>query len=75
MAFDLNVLEVGNPVVLGMLEEEQEERVDAAVEYIARNYGYNVPESAIWEAIERFEVDYFNLPSYLSRRFDSFEVM
>lgn len=73
--FDMDFMEVGNPMVLGMIEEDQEDRVNAAIDYIARHYGYHVPQKAVDEAIDDFGIDYFALPAYLAKRFDCFEVI
>lgn len=73
--FDLNFLEVGNPMVLGMLEEDQETKVNMAIEYLERHYGFTVTEKQMWKAIDKFNVDYFQLPHYLAVRFDKFNVV
>lgn len=62
-------------MTLGLIEETQEQRVEKAVDWIERRCGYNVPEDKVWEAIKKFDVDYFNLPHWLAGKFDKFNVI
>lgn len=62
-------------MTLGLWEDLQEQRVNDAVEWLERRYGYNIPEDKMWKAIEKFDVDYFSLPKWLADKFDKFNVI
>lgn len=71
--FDFNPLEIGNVPTIGMMEEEQEEKVMRCIAYIADNYGMTVPVSAIDQAIADFDIDFIHLPHWLQIEFDRFD--
>ncbi len=68
--FDIDPLEVGNPMILGYAEEELEERVDRIIEYIGFNCGYIVPRECFENILDSENIDYVSLPSYLKDRID-----
>ena len=72
-SFDFNPLEVGNVPTIGMMEEDQEEKVMRCVTFIADNYGMRVPTKVIDDAIDAFGIDFLELPRWLQHEFDRFD--
>lgn len=68
--FDIDVTEVGNPMILGCAEEELEEKVDDLVEYVGFHYGYSIPKDEFEDLLDRFDVNYVLLPKYLKDKID-----
>jgi len=68
--FDIDITEVGNPMILGCAEEELESKVGDLVGYINHNMGGRATKDAFECAMERVGVDYSLLPSYLKDRID-----
>ena len=68
--FDIDVTEVGNPMILGCSEEELEETVDELIGYIGFNSGYKIPKDDFEELLDRFDINYVLLPKYLKDKID-----
>lgn len=71
--FSFNPLEVGNIPTIGMMEEDQEEKVMRCCAYISNTYGRCVTVKNIDDAIDRFGIDFKNLPRWLQVEFDKFD--
>lgn len=70
LMFDIDVTEVGNPMILGCAEEELEEKVDDLVGYVGFHYGYSIPKDEFEDLLDRFDVNYVLLPKYLKDKID-----
>ena len=68
--FDIDITEVGNPMILGCAEEELEEKVDELIEYVGFRSGYQIPKDDFEELLDRFDVNYVLLPKYLKDKID-----
>ena len=64
----------GNMMYVGIAEEMEERRVDMAVDYIENTYGDAVSKQEMEDVFRMFDIDYMELPSWLQRRFDVFEI-
>lgn len=73
--FSLDITEVGNPMLLGVWEEQQQEKVEQTIDWLKRRHGYTITQEELDNACARFDVDYFHLPQWLAREFDQFYVM
>jgi hypothetical protein len=72
--FELNPLEVGNPMTLGLMEEtELENRVRAMIKEL-RYYGLCVPAYLVTQKLEEYGIPYDQLPQYLINEIDELEV-
>ena len=68
--FDIDITEIGNPMILGCAEEELEEKVDELIEYVGFRSGYQIPKDDFEELLDRFDVNYVLLPKYLKDKID-----
>ena len=68
--FDIDITEVGNPMILGCAEEELEEKVDELIGYVGFNRGYKIPKDDFEELLDRFDINYVLLPKYLKDKID-----
>ena len=68
--FDIDITEVGNPMILGCAEEELEEKVDELIEYVGFRSGYQIPKDDFEELLDRFDINYVLLPKYLKDKID-----
>lgn len=68
--FDIDITEVGNPMILGCAEEELEEKVDELIEYVGFHSGYQIPKDDFEELLDRFDINYVLLPKYLKDKID-----
>lgn len=68
--FDIDITEVGNPMILGCAEEELEEKVDELIEYVGFHSGYKIPKDDFEELLDRFDINYVLLPKYLKDKID-----
>ena len=72
--FEFNPLEVGNPMTLGLMEEEElENRVRAMIKEL-KYYGLCVPSYLVTQKLEEYEIPYDQLPQYLINEIDELEV-
>ena len=72
--FAFEPLIVGDTSSLGLIEEIQEQKVNAAINWIRENLKEPIPVSQIDMALEKFHIDYNELPHWLASKFDEFEV-
>ena len=70
LMFDIDITEVGNPMILGCAEEELEEKVDELIEYVGFRSGYQIPKDDFEELLDRFDINYVLLPKYLKDKID-----
>lgn len=68
--FDIDITEVGNPMILGCAEEELEEKADDLIGYIGFHHGYQIPKDDFEELLDRFDINYVLLPKYLKDKID-----
>lgn len=67
-------LSLDSPVYLGIEEEIIESQVDDAIDYIHEWYEEPISTEELGEVLEKFDVDYVDLPRYLINRLDEIEV-
>ena len=70
LMFDIDITEVGNPMILGCAEEELEEKVDELIGYVGFHHGYKIPKDDFEELLDRFDINYVLLPKYLKDKID-----
>lgn len=70
LMFDIDVTEVGNPMILGCAEEELEEKVDNLIGYVGFHWGYQIPKDGFEELLDRFDINYVLLPKHLKDKID-----
>lgn len=68
--FDIDITEVGNPMILGCAEEELEEKVNDLIWYVGFHCGYQIPKDDFEELLDRFDINYVLLPKYLKDKID-----
>lgn len=68
--FDIDITEVGNPMILGCAEEELEEKVNDLIGYVGFHCGYQIPKDDFEELLDRFDINYVLLPKYLKDKID-----
>lgn len=68
--FNIDITEVGNPMILGCAEEELEEKVDDLIGYIGFHNEYQIPKNDFEELLDRFDINYVLLPKYLKDKID-----
>lgn len=71
-----NPFQVGNIGMVSMYNDAQETNVNDMMNWIRRNYGFNVELSAatLTHLIDKFNIDYPNLPKYLKDVIDTIDV-
>lgn len=73
--FEMDFFDVGNPMLVGMMEELAESSVLDATDYIRNHCPSGVLSVAEMEAVfEAFDIDYPLLPHWLQEKFDEFDV-
>ena len=65
---------VGDTSTLGLVEEIQEQKVNAAIDWIEKNLTEPIPISQMDMVMEDFNINYDELPHWLVIKFDKFEV-
>lgn len=65
---------VGDTSTLGLVEEIQEQKVNAAIDWIKKNLTEPIPISQMDMVMEDFNIHYDELPHWLAVKFDKFEV-
>lgn len=70
LMFDIDITEVGNPMILGCAEEELKEKVDDLIGYVGFHWGYKIPKGDFEELLDRFDINYVLLPRYLKDKID-----
>mgnify|MGYP006894535504 FL=1 len=70
LMFDIDITEVGNPMILGCAEEELEEKVNDLIGYVGFHCGYQIPKDDFEELLDRFDINYVLLPKYLKDKID-----
>lgn len=68
--FDIDVTEIGNPMILGCADEELEEKVDELIWYVGFHSGYHIQKDDFEELLDRFDINYVLLPKYLKDKID-----
>ena len=63
--FAFNPLEVGNPMTLGLMEEELENKVWDMVEDLKYRYGLCVPAYVVTEEMQHRKIPYEQLPQHI----------
>lgn len=67
-------LSLDSPVYFGIEEEIIESQVNDAIDYIHERYEEPISTEELGEVLEKFDVDYIDLPRYLINRLDEIEV-
>ncbi|HAU87276.1 MAG TPA: hypothetical protein DCW90_17855 [Lachnospiraceae bacterium] len=67
-------LSLESPIYAGIEEEIIESQVDDAIEYIHNNYEEPISSNIMSEVLEKFDIEYFDLPRYLINRLDEIDV-
>ena len=70
LMFDIDITEVGNPMILGCAEEELEEKVNDLIGYVGFHCGYQIPKDDFEELLDKFDINYVLLPKYLKDKID-----
>ena len=74
--FDIDITEVGNPMILGCAEEELDEKVDDLIGYVGFHCGYQIPKDDFEELLDRFDINYVLLPKYLKDKiYDEIDII
>ncbi len=68
--FDIDVTDVGNPMILGAMEEEMEAKVEKLIGFIGHHMGFQTTRENFEYIAKEMGVDYYNLPSYLKEEID-----
>lgn len=68
--FDIDITEVGNPMILGCAEEEMESRVEFMLDVISKNHDGRISKDGFEYMMDRIGIDYQLLPTYLKRKID-----
>lgn len=68
--FDIDITEVGNPMILGCAEEEVESRVEFMLDVISKNHDGRISKDGFEYMMDRMGIDYQLLPTYLKRKID-----
>ena len=68
--FDIDVTEVGNPMILGCAKEEMENRVEFMLDVISKNHDGRISKDGFEYMMDRIGIDYQLLPTYLKRKID-----
>ena len=66
---------VGDISTLGFMEELQQEQVRDAVDYIRSNYGDTLTKAQMDAILTQFDIDYMELPEFLQKKFDQFNIL
>lgn len=66
---------VGDISTLGFMEELQQEQVRDAVDYIRSNYGDTLTKAQMDAVLTQFDIDYMELPEFLQKKFDQFNIL
>lgn len=71
----LDFTDVGNPWILGMIENDQEIQVNSMIEHINKCHPYGITKEQMESYFDMFDVDYPSLPDYLVDRIDTIEIL
>lgn len=71
--FTFNPLEVGNPMTLGMIEEELESKIDKMVADSKRGAVFRVRD--VLSLLKSYNTEYSVLPQYLQNKIDEIELL
>lgn len=73
--FGFDPLTVGDTSTLGFIEELMEEQVKDAIDYIRKEYGYELTKDQMEAVFDRYDISYILLPDWLKYKFDEFEII
>lgn len=68
--FDIDFTDVGNPMILGAMEEETEAKVKKLIGYIGHHAGFQTTRELFECVAKDMGIDYYNLPPYLKEEID-----
>lgn len=71
--FTFNPLEVGNPMTLGMIEEELESKIDKMVVDSKQGKVFRVRD--VLSLLKSYNMEYSVLPKYLQNKIDEIELL
>lgn len=71
--FTFNPLEVGNPMTIGMIEEELESKIDKMVADSKRGAVFRVRD--VLSLLKSYNTEYSVLPQYLQNKIDEIELL
>lgn len=71
--FTFNPLEVGNPITLGMIEEELESKIDKMVVDSKQGKVFRVRD--VLSLLRSYNTEYSVLPKYLQNKIDEIELL
>ena len=66
--FEFNPFEVGNPIALGMIEEERVSDIDKMASASREGYMFTVQD--VYNLLGRYNVSYFALPDWIKQKID-----
>lgn len=66
--FTFNPLEVGNPIALGMIEEELVSDIDKMASASREGYMFTVQD--VYNLLGRYNVSYLALPDWIKQKID-----
>ena len=66
--FEFNPFEVGNPIALGMIEEELVSDIDKMASASREGYMFTVQD--VYNLLGRHNVSYFALPDWIKQKID-----
>ena len=68
--FNIDVTDVGNPMILGAMEEELEAKVEKLIGYIGHHMGFQTTQENFEWLARDMGIDYDSLPAYLKEEID-----
>lgn len=71
--FTFNPLEVGNPMTLGMIEEELESKIDDMIAASKQGKVFRVRD--VLSLLKSYNTEYSVLPKYLQNKIDEIELL
>ena len=71
--FEFNPFEVGNPMTLGMIEEELESKIDDMIAASKQGKVFRVRD--VLSLLKSYNTEYSVLPKYLQNKIDEIELL
>ena len=71
--FTFNPLEVGNPMTLGMIEEELESKIDDMIAASKQGKVFRVRD--VLSLLKSYNTEYSVIPKYLQNKIDEIELL
>lgn len=71
--FEFNPCEVGNPIALGMIEEELESKIDDMIAVSKQGKVFRIRD--VLSLLKSYNTEYSVLPKYLQNKIDEIELL